>query len=165
MMLIPDEDSLAPGRGVLRLERFVGPYYVFRDAGADVVLASPDGGFPWMGLARDDPSDTDLTKRFNADPISRNELTDTLRLEQIYCEDFDAAFSLGYSGPVWKDPPLAGLLIGTFLQSGKPVASFPSDIDIAPEGVSNGLLIVSDHAASPAIAAQALLGALGLSKS
>ncbi len=101
MILIPDDEANVPARPpVLRLERFIGPYYAFRDAGAEVVLASPSGGFPWMGPAADDRGvSSPGLDRFRADRPAREDLTDTLDLGQIYEEDFDAALCLGTPAP------------------------------------------------------------------
>ncbi len=50
------------------LEEFAAPYYVFKDAGAKLTLASPLGGQPPLDPKSDDPaSQTDATRRFKAD--------------------------------------------------------------------------------------------------
>lgn len=163
MILIPDGDPPVPaGDPILRLERFIGPFYAFREAGAELVLASPAGGFPWMGLARDDRNDTDIVRRFKADRQARDDLTETLRLDQIYADEFDAAFCIGLAGRIWRqgDDNPAGAVIATLLGSGKPVAVIPSNLDFSPLGAAEGLLIICDNAEFPALAARALLGAL-----
>ncbi|HCH39794.1 MAG TPA: type 1 glutamine amidotransferase domain-containing protein, partial [Enterobacter sp.] len=44
------------------LEEFAAPYYVFKDAGADVVLASPQGGQPPLDPKSDQPDfQTEMT--------------------------------------------------------------------------------------------------------
>jgi hypothetical protein len=160
MILVPDEPLTLETDSILRLERFVGPFYTLRDTGAEIVLTSPEGGFPWMGLARDDQADSELIRRFKSDRAAREELMDTLRLEQTYAEDFDAAFCIGYPGTIWRDPPVAGALIAALLKSAKPVAVIPSNLDLSPLEAGDGLLIMGDRAVTPVLAAQALLGAL-----
>ncbi len=157
MILIPDDEARVPARPpVLRLERFIGPYYAFRDAGAEVVLASPSGGFPWMGPAADGRGVASPgLDRFRADRPAREDLTDTLDLGQIYAEDFDAALCLGTPAP-----PQAGAMIAGFLRAGKPVAAIPSAPDLVARGVGEGLIITGDDAAASLRAALALLGAL-----
>jgi putative intracellular protease/amidase len=54
------------------LEEFAAPYYVFLDAGADITLASPQGGQPPLDPKSDDPSaQTDATRRFKADAAAQ----------------------------------------------------------------------------------------------
>ena len=50
------------------LEEFATPYYIFKDAGADVTLASPKGGQPPLD-PKSDASDfqTESTERFKGD--------------------------------------------------------------------------------------------------
>ncbi|MBB3398064.1 putative intracellular protease/amidase [Rhizobium sp. BK060] len=38
------------------LEEFAAPYYVFKDAGADITLASPKGGQPPIDPKSDEPA-------------------------------------------------------------------------------------------------------------
>ncbi len=49
------------------LEEFAAPYYIFKDAGAEVVLASPAGGQPPLDPKSDSADfQTELTQRFKA---------------------------------------------------------------------------------------------------
>src|SRR5471032_2332035 len=96
MILIPDGDELPSGsRPNLRLERFLCPYFALRDEGAEVTLASPDGGFPPMGPASFDRPESELLHRFREDRMAREDLTDTLLLGQIWPGDFDALLCIG----------------------------------------------------------------------
>jgi len=161
IILIPDGDGRnAP---VLQFERFLEPYYLFRDAGAEVVLASLVGGDPVMRTAGGKRTDgTPIMARFQHDQAARDALTDTLELDQIDPDDFDGAFCVGVSGSVW--PPQvenpAGIMIGKLLEAGKPVAVTPAQIELEPRGAGEGLLITGDRAQAPVLAAKALLGAL-----
>ncbi len=108
------------------LEEFAGPYYVFKDAGAAITLASPLGGQPPLDPKSDDAaSQTASTHRFKADPAAQAVLAHTLKLRDVAAADFDAVFYPGGHGPLWD---LAGdassiALIEAMLAAGKPVAS------------------------------------------
>jgi hypothetical protein len=66
------------------LEEFAAPYYVFKDAGADVTLASPQGGQPPLDPKSDDPgAQTDATRRFKADAAAQKQLASTQRLADV----------------------------------------------------------------------------------
>ena len=63
------------------LEEFAAPYYVFKDAGAEVTLASPKGGQPPLDPKSDEPgSQTEATARFKKDKEAQTALANTLRL-------------------------------------------------------------------------------------
>jgi hypothetical protein len=163
MILIPD--GATPGsRGdpAVRLERAAGPYYAFRDAAAEVVLASPDGGSPLMEFASHGEASTANIRRLRQDRAAMDEFSDTLRLDQVYAGDFDAAFCVGLPGPIWRDEHKnpAGALIARLLEAGKPVAVMPSDLDLAPGGAGEGLLIIGDDSNASIPAAEALMGAI-----
>jgi hypothetical protein len=162
MMLMPAQDGFAAeGEDIPRLRRFIEPFYVFRDAGIEVVIASPEGGFPAVDFPQDGQGNPEAVRRFSSDRAAREALTDTIRLDQAFAEDFDAAFCIGHPGAIWRDPNSAGALIAALLKSSKPVAVIPSNFDLTPRGVGSGLLIVGDLATTPVLVALALLGALG----
>jgi len=84
------------------LEEFTAPYYVFKDAGADITLATPKGGRPPI----DPYSDlldvqTDDTRRFKGDTDAQSHLEVTRKLSDITEVDFDAIFYPGGHGPLW----------------------------------------------------------------
>ncbi|WP_115571850.1 type 1 glutamine amidotransferase domain-containing protein [Xanthomonas campestris] len=55
------------------LEEFAAPYYVFKDAGAQITLVSPKGGQPPLDPKSDEPdAQTEATKRFK--PVSYTHL-------------------------------------------------------------------------------------------
>ena len=108
------------------LEEFAAPYYVFRDAGADITLASPKGGQPPIDPKSDDPgAQTDATRRFQADAAAKAALASTLTLEQVKAENFDAIFYPGGHGPLWDlaEDKRSVALIEQFDRAGKPVAA------------------------------------------
>ena len=108
------------------LEEFAAPYYVFRDAGAEVVIASPHGGQPPLDPKSDaDDAQTPATRRFRADPEATAALASTHRLSDVVADDFDAVFYPGGHGPLWdlaEDLDSIGLIESTYA-AGKPVAA------------------------------------------
>ncbi|EER58613.1 ThiJ/PfpI domain protein [Acidovorax delafieldii 2AN] len=108
------------------LEEFAAPYYVFKDAGAEVTLASPKGGQPPLDPKSDDPgAQTDATRRFKADAAAQKALAHTERLADVQAVDFDAVFYPGGHGPLWdlaEDAHSIALIEAT-LNAGKPVAA------------------------------------------
>jgi putative intracellular protease/amidase len=84
------------------LEEFAAPYYVFKDAGAEVTLASPKGGQPPLDPTSDAPdSQTESTRRFKADAAAQAVLADTRKLSSLSGDGFDAVFYPGGHGPLW----------------------------------------------------------------
>ena len=108
------------------LEEFAAPYYVFRDAGVDLTLASPKGGQPPIDPKSDLPDQqTPAMARFKQDTVAQNALAHTLILKDMRSENFDAIFYSGGHGPMWDlvDNPDSITLIEAFYNSGKPVAA------------------------------------------
>ena len=108
------------------LEEFAAPFYVFRDAGAEVVLASPKGGQPPLDPKSVEPdAQTEATHRFQDDAEARALLANTRKLETVSAEDFDAVFYPGGHGPLWDlaHSPVSIGLIESFAKAGKPVAA------------------------------------------
>ncbi|MBU1279953.1 MAG: type 1 glutamine amidotransferase domain-containing protein, partial [Alphaproteobacteria bacterium] len=84
------------------LEEFAAPYYVFKDAGADIILASPKGGQPPIDPSSDNAdAQTDDTRRFKDDPETQKHLATTLKLSDVTEDGFDAIFYPGGHGPLW----------------------------------------------------------------
>ena len=107
------------------LEEFAAPYYTFKDAGADIVLASPAGGQPPLDPKSDEPDfQTELTQRFKADPVAQQALASTVKLETVSAEDFDAVFYPGGHGPLWDlaESSVSIALIEAFQRASKPTA-------------------------------------------
>ncbi|MDB5931617.1 MAG: type 1 glutamine amidotransferase protein [Polaromonas sp.] len=108
------------------LEEFAAPYYVFKDAGADITLASPQGGQPPLDPKSDEPdSQTDATRRFKADAAAQAALASTAKLSGISASGFDAVFYPGGHGPLWDLAEDADSikLIETLSAAGKIVAA------------------------------------------
>jgi putative intracellular protease/amidase len=108
------------------LEEFAAPYYVFKDAGVEVTLASPKGGQPPIDPKSDLPENqTDAMARFKQDPVAQTALAHTVKLAEVKAEDFDTVFYPGGHGPMWDlaEDPISIALIEAFYNSGKPVAA------------------------------------------
>jgi putative intracellular protease/amidase len=107
------------------LEELAAPYYAFKAAGAEIVLASPLGGQPPLDPKSNEPaSQTDLTRRFEADAQATAQLAATVRLDSVSQADFDTVFYPGGHGPLWDlvDDRASIGLIESFIAAGKHVA-------------------------------------------
>src|SRR5215470_16421574 len=84
------------------LEEFAAPYFVFRDAGVDVTLASPKGGQPPIDPKSDLPENqTPAMARFKQDAAAQTALANTRKLADVNPEDYDTVFYPGGHGPMW----------------------------------------------------------------
>jgi putative intracellular protease/amidase len=127
LMVLTSHDQLGDtGRKTgFWLEELAAPYYVFKEAGAELVLASPKGGQPPLDPKSDEPAfQTELTHRFNADDAAKAQLAQTVRLDSVRQEDFDTVFYPGGHGPMWDlaEDRNSIKLIESFLAAGKTVA-------------------------------------------
>ncbi len=128
LMVLTSHDQLGnTGRKTgFWLEEFAAPYYVFKDAGADVTLASPKGGQPPLDPKSDDPdAQTDATRRFSKDTDAQAALASTVKLSTVSPADYDAVFYPGGHGPLWdlaEDPHSIALIEATYA-AGKPVGA------------------------------------------
>ncbi|WP_182656205.1 type 1 glutamine amidotransferase domain-containing protein [Stenotrophomonas lacuserhaii] len=107
------------------LEELAAPYYTFKDAGAEIVLASPKGGQPPLDPKSNEPDfQTALTRRFEADAEANAQLARTVRLDSVSQADFDAVFYPGGHGPLWDlaEDRDSIALIESFIAADKPVA-------------------------------------------
>jgi putative intracellular protease/amidase len=107
------------------LEELAAPYYVFKDASAQITLVSPKGARPPLDPKSQDPSfQTDITRRFEKDADAEAQLDKTLRLDSVKQEDYDTVFYPGGHGPMWDlaEDKNSIKLIESFLAAGKPVA-------------------------------------------
>jgi len=107
------------------LEEFAAPYYVFKDAGVELTLASPKGGQPPLDPKSDEPgAQTAATERFKKDAAAQQALAHTAKLDTIKAADFDAIFYPGGHGPLWDlaEDKQSISLLETAYAAGKPVA-------------------------------------------
>jgi putative intracellular protease/amidase len=127
LMVLTSHDTLGnTGRKTgFWLEELAAPYYTFKDAGVQIVLASPAGGQPPLDPKSNEPSfQTDLTRRFEADPAATAQLAATVRLDSVDQADFDTVFYPGGHGPLWDlaEDQHSIALIESFIAANKPVA-------------------------------------------
>ncbi len=107
-------------------EEFVAPYYVLKDAGAEITLASPKGGRPPLDPNSELPEHlTESTKRYRGDQAAQAELANTKKIADVSADDFDAVFYPGGHGPMWDlpDNKASIALIEAFVQADKPVGA------------------------------------------
>jgi putative intracellular protease/amidase len=107
------------------LEEFAAPYFVFKDAGVDLTLASPKGGQPPVDPKSDLPENqTPAMARFKEDEAAQRDLANTIPLADVKAEDFDTVFYVGGHGPMWDlaESPVSKALLESFYNSGKPIA-------------------------------------------
>ena len=108
------------------IEEFAAPFYVLKDKGVQITLASPKGGQPPI-----DPKSatvdfqTPATVRFNEDKALQEVLSKTLKLESVKAADYDAIFYPGGHGPLWDlaEDKHSIALIEDFVRNKKPVSA------------------------------------------
>jgi len=126
LMVLTSHDQLGnTGRKTgFWLEELAAPYYTFKEAGLEIVLASPKGGQPPLDPKSNEPANqTDMTRRFELDPEATAQLAATVRLDQVTQADFDTVFYPGGHGPLWDlaEDPHSIALIEALYAAGKPV--------------------------------------------
>ena len=107
------------------LEEFATPYYLLKDQGITLTIASPRGG-----KAPIDPRSTEPdfrskpVERFLADPATQKVLNTTVLLTSIDPKNYDAVFYPGGHGPMWDLPEnnTSIRLFSSFYNAGKPIA-------------------------------------------
>jgi putative intracellular protease/amidase len=127
LMVLTSHDQLGnTGRKTgFWLEEFAAPYFVFRDAGVHLTLASPNGGQPPVDPKSDVPENqTDAMARFKKDQRAQSDLANTRKLSEMKSADFDTVFYVGGHGPMWDlaESSDSIALLESFYNSGKPIA-------------------------------------------
>ncbi|WP_339512905.1 type 1 glutamine amidotransferase domain-containing protein [Pseudomonas sp. RL_15y_Pfl2_60] len=108
------------------LEEFAAPYYLLKDAGAAITLASPKGDQPPLDPKSDEPdAQTAATERFAGDQVAQKALANTLELESVNATDYDAVFYPGGHGPLWDlaEDKNSIALLEDFYAAGKPIGA------------------------------------------
>src|SRR5216110_454718 len=147
LMVLTSHDQLGnTGRKTgFWLEEFAAPYFVFRDAGVQLTLASPKGGQPPIDPKSDEPENqTDAMTRFKNDPAAQQALSQTIKLADVKAEDYDTIFYVGGHGPMWDlvDNAESIALIESFYNAGKPVAAVCHAPGVLHKVTYNGAPIV-----------------------
>lgn len=127
LMVLTSHDQLGDtGRKTgFWLEEFAAPYFVFRDAGVELTLASPNGGQPPVDPKSDVPENqTPAMARFKQDEAAQTALSQTSKLADMKAEGFDTVFYVGGHGPMWDlaESPVSIALLESFYNSDKPIA-------------------------------------------
>jgi putative intracellular protease/amidase/catechol 2,3-dioxygenase-like lactoylglutathione lyase family enzyme len=127
LMVLTSHDQLGnTGRKTgFWLEEFAAPYFVFRDAGVQLTLASPKGGQPPLDPKSDLPENqTPPMARFKKDKTAQEALANTVKLSSVKSQDFDTVFYPGGHGPMWDlaEDPVSITLLESFYNAGKPIA-------------------------------------------
>jgi hypothetical protein len=147
----------------LSLDQVIEAYCLLQNSGTEVVIASPQGGSPAIRGERERSTQATFpNQRFQSDRSAREAISDTLKLEQIYPEEFDAVICIGVlEHPAhFPDMEAADSVLKAFLAAGRPVAIVPSELEFAPRGSFEGLLITGAEIRAPSLAAKAILAAL-----
>jgi len=106
------------------LEDLAAPYFVLRDAGEYVTIASPKGGqIPLDPLCLVMDEETENTRRFQEDVKGMYHLSHSLPLNEIRTEHYDLAFVAGGYGAMHDFPGNLWLkvLLDEFIREGKPI--------------------------------------------
>ena len=108
------------------LEEFAAPYYVLAGAGVEITLASPNGGQPPLDPKSDEPAfQTEATIRFKQDKEAQAALANTVKLQDVSADDYDAVFYPGGHGLMWDlvEDGFSISLLEKMYSSGKLIAA------------------------------------------
>jgi putative intracellular protease/amidase len=84
------------------LEELAAPYYTFLDSGADITIASLQGGIvPLDPKSELTDWQTDFTKRFMNDHQAVHKIQNSNILKNMDTEEYDILFFPGGHGPMW----------------------------------------------------------------
>jgi putative intracellular protease/amidase len=127
LMVLTSHDQLGnTGRKTgFWLEEFAAPYFVFKDAGVELTLASPKGGQPPVDPKSDLPENqTPAMARFKQDKAAQKALSQTVKLADMKSDDFDTVFYVGGHGPMWDlaESPESIALLESFYNTDKVIA-------------------------------------------
>jgi len=109
----------------LWLEELAAPFYSLLNDKVEITLASPQGGqAPIDPRSLEESNLTNAAKRFRSDLSAQKMLSNTLKLDQVKAEDYDAVFYPGGHGPLWDlaENETSIALIEAFIVQDKPMA-------------------------------------------
>jgi len=109
-------------------EELTTPYFVFKDEGMDVTLASIKGGKPPHdpgSLKKDVDNSPESVCKFLGDEDAKKSLDSTKSINDIDAKDYDALYLPGGHGVMWDFTENEKLsdLVSSFYKSGKPIAA------------------------------------------
>jgi putative intracellular protease/amidase len=108
------------------LEDLAVPYYVFMDAGAEVTIASPNGGpLPLPHHSQSIIIVTRKARHLLNEAMAMNFLSHSILLEDARADEFDVVFMCGGHGALWDlaDNSSVKRLLEAFNNSGKPIGA------------------------------------------
>ncbi|MBU2994896.1 type 1 glutamine amidotransferase domain-containing protein [Cellulophaga baltica] len=108
------------------VEEFASPYYLLKDKGINITIASPKGGQPPIDpKSASEDFQTPATERFYNDKETQEILAKTVKLDTVNEADFDAVFYPGGHGPLWDlaEDKNSITLIESFYNNNKPVSA------------------------------------------
>jgi hypothetical protein len=167
ILMILNAGAASQAGVVPEFDGLIEAYYLFRDAGTDVVVAAPGGGSASdsraTGSGPGETATAQAIRRFKDDRQARDVMNDLVDLASVCAGDFDGALCLSpqrdNSNANVKDH--AGALVAQLLAATKPVAVIAPLHAYAPPEAGNGLLMIGNSNEAPRLAANALLGAIG----
>jgi len=126
LMLLPDEDSSisSPDKAVT----FARSYYLFRDAGLEVALASRLGGFSAISADMRRIADNPAVARMLADTFARDELSEAIPLARVFVDDFQALVLFVENSDLVLDE--IAQVISEFKAAGKIVVAATAENDL-----------------------------------
>lgn len=168
ILIILTADANSEAGSVPEFDGLIEAYYLFCDAGVDVVVAASGGGSAdeatGTDCSRDETAAPQAVRRFKTDRLARDVMNDLLDLAAVCAGDFDAALCFepqGFDRCAGVEDQ-AGVLVAQLLAAAKPVAAIAPVHTCAALDAGNGLLIIGNGTAAPRLAANALLGAIGV---
>ena len=108
------------------IEEFAAPYYLLKDKGISITIATPKGGQAPIDPKSNEPDfETPATVRYNKDTETQHLIAHTNKLDTINHTNFDAVFYPGGHGPLWDlaENKTSIKLIEDFYSNNKPVAA------------------------------------------
>ncbi|TXD85598.1 type 1 glutamine amidotransferase domain-containing protein [Subsaximicrobium wynnwilliamsii] len=107
------------------VEEFAAPYYTLVDKGVTITVATPKGGkAPIDPTSASADAQTEDTERFDRDEEAQKLINNTVKLDTLKAEDFDAVFYPGGHGPLWdlSEDKTSKALIEAFNKQEKTIA-------------------------------------------
>jgi putative intracellular protease/amidase len=138
----------------LWLEELAFPYYIYKDAGATMVLASPRGGpVPLDPKSESILASTPTIRKFQKDPEGISLLAQSLSLAEVKAEDYDMVYVGGGHGALWDFPDNAALkqLLDDFIRQQK-------IIGLVSHGVAALLALQNNSTGEPLVKGRRLTG-------
>ena len=138
----------------LWLEELAFPYYIFKDAGGVMVLASPKGGpVPLDPKSESILASTPTIRKFQKDPDGISLLAHSLSLDEVKADNYDMVYVGGGHGALWDFPDSVALkqLLDDFIGQQKIVG-------LVSHGVAALLALQNNSTGEPFVKGRHLTG-------